>query len=213
MIAVPRVGSSVAGDLGDRGRAGVGGGVEVDHAVVRAAGAGAGEDRALLGGHARQVRLDIGEAIAVGAGEAPAARRQPARDLDDLADLAALDAIAQQRVDHVVPRQQEAVEVGLAGRPQEPVGRRERAVQELAGRRGERGVRQPVRQPGEPGVVGGRADASAVVGALDEIVDQPIAHRENRDHKGAYACSYGWLANATGLGAGPVLSLNIRPVR
>jgi hypothetical protein len=89
-----------------------------------------GQGRALLGGHAREVGLDVGDAIAVVAGEAPAARRQPTGDLDHLTDLAAIDRGAELGVDQVVPREEQAVEVGLAGGAQELVGGREGAVEE-----------------------------------------------------------------------------------
>jgi hypothetical protein len=118
-------GIEAGGQGGQRGRAVVGGGVDLDHPVVGAGAADPGQGRALLGGHAREVGLDVGDAIAVVAGEAPAARRQPTGDLDHLTDLAAIDRGAELGVDQVVPREEQAVEVGLAGGAQELVGGRE----------------------------------------------------------------------------------------
>ena len=73
--------------------------VEIDDAVAAVRGDHPSERAALALGHLGKVALDVGQALAVALGEAPAARRHAARRLDHLADLAGLDSVLEQAVD------------------------------------------------------------------------------------------------------------------
>jgi len=116
------------------------------------------EHRALARDHRREVRLDVAE-VGVAPRHPPAARRQPRRDLDHLADRAVGDRVLEQVIDQVVAREQHPVERRPAERARARIERREQRVQRRALPRRERRIRQAVAHPDLARVVGGRADA------------------------------------------------------